>query len=174
MTRISTAYDAYWFLLEHPKLNCREAVLDDTARERDFPLPRGERLRRVHDETPWEKKTYVLREFGAKREALPVNLSIFYAKVDKRGWQNDDQFLNLYPECWLEFGKIKQGVQDGHLSVINYHDIRLDCGAPTFDAALVKLARLVRKHYRDYKAPTWLVAQKGAVSNAGAKKRIKA
>ena len=30
------------------------------------------------------------------------------------------------------------------------HDIRLDTGAPTFDEALVKLAKLVKKHYGDY------------------------
>ena len=39
---------------------------------------------------------------------------------------------------------------------MNYHDTKLDCGAPTFDEALVKLARLVKRHYGDFNPPKWL------------------
>ena len=34
--------------------------------------------------------------------------------------------------------------------LVHYHDWKLDCGAPTFDEAIVKLANLVLKEYGDY------------------------
>jgi hypothetical protein len=33
--KIASAYDAFWFLIDHPKLNCRQAVLLTTGRVQD-------------------------------------------------------------------------------------------------------------------------------------------
>ena len=149
--RIANAYDAFWFLREHPKFRFREAVLEE---EVSRPLEKGERIRTVRDE--WNKEArYRIREFRFTRSAMDDNLDIFYAKVDESGVVNDDQSLNVNVECWLEFGQVKYGVIDGKLVPIHYHDPDLDCGAPTFDEALVKLARKVRRKYGDIKTPAW-------------------
>jgi len=156
--KIATAYDAFWFLSEHPKMRCREAALVSTKEAKTVKPGRGERIRTVKDEMPWVKgKTYLLREFTLTREAIKCNLDIFYTLVDERKRVNRNPAKNVFPECWLEFGPIRQAVSDGRLHLMHYHDIDLDCGAPSFDDALVKLAKLVRKHYGDIKAPTWTV-----------------
>jgi hypothetical protein len=93
-----------------------------------------------------------MREWTSlERRALDCNLDIWYAKVDEAGKVNDACSKNVNIECWLEFGPIKQIVRDGILRVENSHDLRLDCGARTFDEALVRLARKVRRHYGDYR-----------------------
>jgi hypothetical protein len=154
--KISTAYDAFWFLREHPKMQCREAVLISPEDAKTVQLSKGERIRVVKDGMPWAKdKSYLLREFSLRRAAVNCNLDIFWAMVDKRGGINKDPTKNVFPECWLEFGEIKQTVLDGRLQVMHCHDIGLDCGAPTFDEAIIKLAKLVRKRYGDIKTPKW-------------------
>jgi len=158
--KISTAYDAFWFLTEHPKMRCRAAVLISPEDAKTVTRSKGERLRTVKDEMPWAKdKSYLLREFGLYREAISCNLDIFWARVDRRRKVNDDPTKNKFAECWLEFGPIKQAVSDGALHILHYHDIRLDCGAPTFDGAIVRLARLVKKFYGDIKTPPWVAAR---------------
>ena len=148
--KIATAYDAYWFLYEHPKMQCREALI--LTAEHSAVLDKGERIRTVKDEMPWlPDATYQIREFKFTRRALDMNLDVFYTKVDEKRRVNDDPKKNKFVACWLEFGTIRQAVTNGELHIQTYHDIKLDCGAPTFDEALVKLARLVRKHYGDFK-----------------------
>jgi hypothetical protein len=164
MTRkINTAYEAFWFLTEHPKFKCREARMLTPREARAIKLSKGQRLRRVKDSLPWVKKTYMLLEYGSglEREAMTGNLNIHYAKTDGRRI-NDDHIKNIHTECWLEFGEMKQTVSDGCLHVAHFHDPRLDCGAPTFDEAIVKLARLVRKHYGDFKRPKWIAEKNKA------------
>lgn len=155
-TIIRTAYDAFWFLMEHPKLKCRAAVLVAETEKKSIVLSKGERLRKVKDEMPWCKETYWLLELDMSRSALSTNLDIYYTKVNTHGVVDDIAANNVNVECWLEFGTLKQTVSDGHLHVTHYHDVDLDCGAPTFDKALIKLARLVRRHYGDYKKPKWM------------------
>lgn len=155
--KIDNAYDAFWFLYEHPKLCCREARLISSAEAKKLKLGKGERIRKVRDTMPWAKnKTYLLHEFALRRESLPENLSIWWTKVDERRRVNKDKTKNQFIECWLEFGTIKYEVADGHCGLQHYHDMDLDCGASTFDQALVKLARLVKKHYGDFSPPKWL------------------
>ena len=140
-----TAYEAYWFLYDHPKFKCKEAILHLTPTR---PLPKRHKLLVMRDSMPWNKdKTYVVEVFPLYRHAIQINLDIHYALVDKRGRVNDDATQNTFTECWLEFGPVKYEIHDGQLAPMHYHDIKLDCGAPTFDQALVKLARLVKKHY---------------------------
>ena len=152
--KIITAYDAFHFLNEHPKFMCREAALVEDGQE--VTLHKGERLRKVCDAFLWNKGTYTLHEFAARREAFPENLDIFYSKTDDRGRVNKDSEKNVNVECWLEFGKITYVVRDGRLACEHGHDIRLDVGAPTFDQALIKLARRVRRIYGDIPTPKWM------------------
>lgn len=51
--------------------------------------------------------------------------------------------LNTKTEIWLEFGE--WCTQDK----VPYHDTNLDCGADTFEEAVIILANLVDAHYND-------------------------
>lgn len=42
-------------------------------------------------------------------------------------------------EVWLECGRFTEPILE--------HDIRLDCGGKTFEEAIIKLAKLVKKYY---------------------------
>lgn len=52
---------------------------------------------------------------------------------------NDDDRLNTCTQVWLECGTYDKDTK--------IHDIRLDCGANTFEEAIIQLAELVKKHY---------------------------
>ena len=70
-------------------------------------------------------------------------LDIFVTKVNpKTGKIDKDDTKNTETEVWLEFGFPEKGT--------NYptHDVRLDCGAETFEQAIVILANLVKKYYK--------------------------
>lgn len=55
-----------------------------------------------------------------------------------------DAHLNTLTEVWLECGAAFID-EDG--SVQTSHDYRLDCGAETFEEAIIKLANLVNHYY---------------------------
>lgn len=149
-TPIRNAYDAWWFLYEHPKLNCRTARLVPKEEKPD----KGCRRRQIRDAMPWaEGKRYWIIEHPVMEHAIEHNLDIFYALVDEKRRVNKDASKNKFIECWLELGPVEYVVSDGHLHLQYSHDINLDCGAATFDEALVKLAKLVRRHYGDYRRP---------------------
>ncbi|MGB7281577.1 MAG: hypothetical protein WBE13_04875 [Candidatus Acidiferrum sp.] len=159
--RLRNAYDAWWFLYYHPKLSVPGRV----------PVEKGHRLsgkKGVLNIS--EKKIYRLSTdrggnlwMACKRlklRAIECNLDIHWAKVDSTRVVNDNPKLNTNVEVWLELGPMYYGYcqpefeadQDHDRDyLINYHDINLDCGAPTFDEALLILAKLVRRHYGDYR-----------------------
>ncbi len=77
-------------------------------------------------------------------------LYIYIPKVNpksKRICKKDE--LNTLTQVWLECGGIEW--DDNFNGYIKCHDIRLDCGADTFEEAIVKLANLVMKYYGDGK-----------------------
>jgi len=149
--RISNAYDAWWFAYYHPKLNCRERT-EVTPEEADKMEAGGFIITR-------DKGGKCYREWRhLYRHATEENLSIHYSKVDKRRRVNDDATKNANVECWLEFGPLEYGYMAGgqydwdtETGLLHYHDTDLDCGAKTFDEALVILAKLIRKKYGDWK-----------------------
>jgi hypothetical protein len=151
---IKDAWSAHWFLTEHPKFRYRNARLlaDNEAPK----LYRGDRIREAKDEFPWGRsKPYRILEYSKilTTPAYPDNLDIHYTKVNPKTHKiDDDKSKNAQVECWLEFGKVAYVVSDGTLHLQHWHDVKLDCGAPTFDEALVKLARLVKRHYGDFNA----------------------
>jgi len=54
--------------------------------------------------------------------------------------------LNTLTQVWLECGGIEW--DDNFDTYVHCHDIRLDCGADTFEEAIIKLANLVQKYYK--------------------------
>lgn len=146
---IRNAHDSWWFLYNHPK----------------FSVPSRTEIADV--EGLMEDRVELFIEASGKAyrmwpqipiHALHCNLDIFYTKVDAQRRVDKDKTKNTNVECWLEFGPIQYGYaysgtdtpMDEHdtTTILHHiHDIRLDTGAPTFDEALVKLAKLVKKHY---------------------------
>ena len=137
---IKDAYDAWWFLYNHPKLNVQER--DEVTPEEAADLEAGGSL--------------VARDSGGKcwrvwrhlwRHALDENL--------------DNASKNKWAECWLEFGPIYYGYAysggkepagdwDTETTLHHSHDPYLDTGGGTFDQGLVRLARNVLRRYGDY------------------------
>ena len=80
------------------------------------------------------------------RADLMANLDIDVVKVNpKTKAIDDDEELNTETNVWLELGTVVYEEDD---KVWAYsHDIRLDCGAETFEKAVIKLANLFRKYY---------------------------
>jgi hypothetical protein len=156
--KIGNAYEAWWFLYEHPKLKLPERH-EVTPKEAD----------KLEAEGFW-----ITRDVGGKcyrmyrhlhRHALEENLSIHYAKTNKPGGHGtvvEDDSKNKHVECWLEFGPLEYGysysggkkpMADWDTVTVrhHYHDVDLDTGGTTFDEGLIRLAKNVRKKYGDYK-----------------------
>lgn len=55
---------------------------------------------------------------------------------------DEDPTKNTATRIWLECGNY----DEDH----SVHDINLDCGAPTYEEAIIELAALVLEHYGDY------------------------
>jgi len=87
------------------------------------------------------------------RHAVDMNLTIGYMRVDPTGHVNDVRSMNTVVDVWLEFGPESYGYDgDGfdETTLQQSHDWELDCGGPTFDQAIVKLANQVQVKYGDY------------------------
>jgi len=56
---------------------------------------------------------------------------------------DEDPRLNTGIQVWLECGAWESDLGFG----VPSHDIDLDCGAPTFEEALIELAKLVKTKY---------------------------
>lgn len=70
---------------------------------------------------------------------------------------DDDKSKNRSVRIWLEFGpwtkreELSEAAREYMPSDgVASHDIDLDCGAPTFEEAIMKLAYLVLNKYGDY------------------------
>lgn len=84
----------------------------------------------------------------------PVNyfndcLDIYVAKVNPETLiEEDDKSLNTKTQVWLEFGSAFLDLDDNE-KIQFEHDYNLDCGADTFEEAIIILANLVDKYYND-------------------------
>jgi len=88
------------------------------------------------------------------------HIDIFVAKVNPiTGEVDDDKSLNTKTEVWLECGphiSHAQLVKDGDEAAEHYpfgtpsHDTDLDCGAETYEQAIVILAKAIFDKYGDY------------------------
>jgi hypothetical protein len=173
--RILSAYDAWYFLREHPKLNRheRDPLTPEEAEEARGPKPPpppGDELAEIIGKGAARRKGYrVVKDAGGNYwrdwhdvtvPAVDENLDIHYAQVDERG---RDSSKNVRVEVWLELGPVEWGHHQPEYEIkegarcykMHFHDVDLDTGAPTFDEALIKLARKVQKKYGDYPAEGW-------------------
>ncbi len=73
-------------------------------------------------------------------------LDVFVAKVNpENDTVDDDKTKNTKVEIWLETGPYEPWDSDDPATVGSTHDINLDCGAETFEQAIIKLSKLVKK-----------------------------
>lgn len=66
-------------------------------------------------------------------------------RVDVTGKVSRDPALNRRTEVWLETGEWSWAESEHGAS--HYHNYKLDCGGPTYEAAVVKMARNVHRFY---------------------------
>lgn len=166
--QIKSAYDAFYFLRDHPKLNRRERdpiEAEDVERlKADARKPGGAlrvkaRVRFVRDKGGnWWREWLDITV-----PAVTENFDIHYTQVDERGRVNKDESKNIRTACWLELGQVRweyhqpeyEAKEGARCYKVHHHDVDLDCGAATFDEALIKLARLVQKKYGDFPVEDW-------------------
>jgi hypothetical protein len=148
--KIANAYDAFWFIHDHPKFQ-RMIRVEITPKEADEQEKQGFLVSRDRSGTCYRYHRHLVVP------ALDENLSIFYTKTDGKRVNNDPK-KNTKVECWLEFGPVEYGYMAGDINADwdvetheqNFHDWKLDCGGSTFDEALIKLARNIRRIRGDY------------------------
>ena len=95
---------------------------------------------------------------GDEKEGFFTGLDISVQKVNPlTGYIDDNKTLNTQVEFWLENGPWER-VAD-HLDEDIYgngempsHDFNLDCGGLSYEQAILEMAKLVKKHYGDYKS----------------------
>ena len=145
--KIANAYDAWWFLHSHPRLMLRERTPVGLW-EAEIMKAQGYLVTTDKNGQNWREWRHL------HRHAVEENLGIHYAKVDCTGNVNEDDRVNVNVGCWLELGRMEwRYPSEWHkaTSLLNFHDVCLDCSGKTFDEALVKLARKVRRLYGDYR-----------------------
>ena len=86
-----------------------------------------------------------------EQETFPYGLDIMVVKVNPETMSiDDDETKNTKVQIWLEHGPYEE--VKSMMANIPTHDIDLDCGADTFESAIIELARLIKKKYGDYES----------------------
>lgn len=72
--------------------------------------------------------------------------------VTRHRTDEPDGVVEVWLECgpWLEPEQLEEAERPYHKHGTASHDYDLDCGGPTFEAAILVLAELVRSKYGDY------------------------
>lgn len=154
MRVIDNAYDSYWFLYDHPKSVTEHpdhplVDLDQYAFGGIGSTHLGARKGKKRDNEYNRAFNEHATDFYWHGQFIN-NLDIHYAKVNSITRSTKDEPRDTV-EVWLETGAALW--EDyAHKYIGNTHNPELDCGGPTFDEALIKLANLVLKHYGDYDA----------------------
>ena len=83
------------------------------------------------------------------KDHFKVALDIDVVKVNPENETiDDDEKKNTATRVWLECGPVECEKDDNdRLCAFYSHDIALDCGGKTFEEAIVKLAKLVKRKY---------------------------
>lgn len=83
---------------------------------------------------------------GSFKKALDIDVAV----VDPVTLRIEDEpERNTLPQVWLECGPYVRVYHMQMGSFMPSHDIDLDCGANTFEEAIIKLAELVQAKYGD-------------------------
>lgn len=113
----------------------------------------------LRDHPAFQAKGKHGKGYGSRfHEALDIDV----VKVNPKTLSiDDDKKKNTATRIWLECGQVEDPMSEDFASLRecnglsaeqkNYgvlsHDIRLDCGGKTFEEAIIKLAKLVKKYY---------------------------
>lgn len=85
-------------------------------------------------------------EWGFFEECLDIDVQKVNPKTKRI---DNDEKLNTKVEVWLECGEYL--FDEHNKEYLPCHDIQLDCGGDTFEEAIINLANLVKKYYKDEK-----------------------
>lgn len=123
-------HDAWEFLVKHPIFEAKP----DQARSYAASIAR--------------------RHLSPFEHSFKATLDISVVKVNPENEEiDDDETKNTETRVWLECGlwvsadELDEEARRHHIFGAPAHDIDLDCGAPTFEKAICKLAHLVAKKY---------------------------
>ena len=100
--------------------------------------------------TAWEfiRNHKISKEQDNEWTNFPYCLDIEVVKVNPKTKRiEDDETLNTETAVWLEFVNDTFDKWNPHLGWVSTHWTELDCGAETFEKAIIKMADLVYKHY---------------------------
>jgi len=152
-------YEAWWFLRNHPKFRLPYRTLVKKENIADYQKP-------YIIEKPGD--VYIYQDPHMFWYAIERDLFVHYVLVNKHGTTDAPKEERTFTEVWLEFGpahydgdleeELNANRENWQAEIYpemycrenRSHDWELDCGAPTFDEALVKLANLVKRFYGDY------------------------
>lgn len=151
------AFEAYWFIYNHP--NCVEidpahplVNMDEYEWEGIQPNGWGKREGKSRNDPEFERAIKENAQAFYWEGQFIHNLDFDYHMVNPETRAiDDDNSKNTRMEVWLETGPAYFDTYSGQYRS-NMHDIRLDCGATTFEEALIELANLIKKYYGDYDA----------------------
>jgi hypothetical protein len=95
---------------------------------------------------PEEKR--IMGEHASPRfmDCLDVDFQLVDPKTRRI---SDNKKKNTRLECWLECGGVEENTPGDPNTLMHCHDLKLDCGGETFEEAIIKLAKLVKKHYKN-------------------------
>src|SRR6478609_3834082 len=90
----------------------------------------------------------LLGQFADPRflECLDIDVVLVNPKSNKI---SNKSKKNTKTRVWLECGGFSEEDFGGNKAVMSCHDIYLDCGGDTFEKAIIKLAKLVKKFYNE-------------------------
>lgn len=134
---VSQAWD---FLSNHPMYSDAPKIVDisQIAKQMGLKKPTKTKVRFQNNHFPYQGT---------------LDIAIVKVNPKKHRIENDHK-LNTQIEIWLESGPWLrlEDMDENERKLFSEegcptHDYRLDCGGPTFEKALVKLATLVRKYY---------------------------
>lgn len=124
MTNIKTAYDAFWFIHNHP---AGWEIWQDS-----------------------NKNKYIVQQCGRMNfDISPNKVNPKTKIVDKDKKKNTK--VEWWVENGYSILKDSRYLKDDEVLVSELcHDVKLDCGGDSYDEALINSAKLIRKNYGDY------------------------
>ncbi len=110
----------------------------------------------------WYLHNHPIAHDGVSASFFGQHLDVYVAKVDPNTLTIEDATArNTCTQVWLEFGPMyfKEDMSEEEWAANHYnmwgghpvpsHDVELDCGADSYEDAIIKLADLVAERYGD-------------------------
>jgi hypothetical protein len=100
----------------------------------------------------WLDKNPLFAPWGDSDGTRCLDITVVKVNPENETIEDDDS-LNTEVRIWLEGGPWSENINPDFIDeewADWTHDIDLDCGAPTFEEAVIKFVEKVKKKYGDY------------------------